>query len=143
MFSQARPSEGHIQHLLHSKREIHAPEHLKREARLQDYEAEYKRSIADPEKFWDEIAKELHWHEPWTKTFEWNYPTFRWFLGGRCNIVYNCLDRQVKAGRRNKVAYIFTNEDGTEQKPWIPWAEALPGVPSKGKANPAEASSNR
>jgi acetyl-CoA synthetase len=59
------------------------------------------------------IARELHWHEPWTKTFEWNYPTFEWFIGGRCNIVYNCLDRHVKAGRRNKVAYIFTNEDGT------------------------------
>ena len=116
MSSHARPSEGHIDQLLQSQREIHAPEYLKREARLKDYESEYKRSVEDPEGFWDEIAKELHWHEPWTKTFDWNYPTFAWFLGGRCNITYNCLDRHVKAGRRNKVAYIFTNEDGSEQQ---------------------------
>ena len=48
--------------------------------------------------------------------FDWKYPTFEWFIGGRCNITYNCLDRQVKAGRRNKVAYIFTNEDGSERQ---------------------------
>jgi Acetyl-coenzyme A synthetase N-terminus len=81
MSRHARPSETHIQNLLQSVREIHAPEHLKREARLKDYESEYKRSIEDPGGFWDEIAKELHWHEPWTKTFEWNYPTLAWFLG--------------------------------------------------------------
>ena len=109
-------NEEHIRQLLRVHREIHAPEHLKQQARLKDFDAEYKRSVEDPEAFWAEIAKELHWHEPWTKTFEWNYPSFGWFLGGRCNITYNCLDRHVKAGKRNKVAYIFTNEDGTEQQ---------------------------
>lgn len=116
MSSQARVSEEHIQHLLQTKHEIHAPEQLKKEARLKDYESEYKRSIEDPEGFWAEVANELHWYEPWTKTFEWNYPTFAWFLGGRCNITYNCLDRNVKSGRKNKVAYIFTKEDGSEQQ---------------------------
>src|SRR5499427_4441719 len=106
----------HIRQLLQVHREIHAPEHLKQQARLKVFDAEYKRSVENPEAFWAEIAKELHWHEPWTKTFEWNYPSFGWFLGGRCNITYNCLDRHVKAGKRNKVAYIFTNEDGTEQQ---------------------------
>ena len=116
MSTHTKLSEEHIRQLLQSQKELHAPEHVKRQARLQDYESEYKRSVEDPEKFWAEIAKELHWHEPWTKTFEWNYPTFSWFLGGRCNITYNCLDRHVKAGKRNQVAYIFTNEDGTEQQ---------------------------
>jgi acetyl-CoA synthetase len=116
MSTHTKLSEEHIRQLLQSQKELHAPEHVKREARLKDYEGEYKRSVEDPEKFWAEIAKELHWHEPWTKTFEWNYPTFSWFLGGRCNITYNCLDRHVKAGKRNQVAYIFTNEDGTEQQ---------------------------
>ena len=106
----------HIRQLLRVQREIHAPEHLKQQARLKDFDAEYKRSVENPEAFWAEIAKELHWHEPWTKTFEWNYPSFGWFLGGRCNITYNCVDRHVKAGKRNKVAYIFTKEDGTEQQ---------------------------
>jgi len=49
-----------------------------------------KRPAEDPEKFWAEIAKELHWHEPWTKVFDWKYPTFEWFIGGRRNITYNC-----------------------------------------------------
>jgi hypothetical protein len=96
MSSHAEPSEKPIDYLLHSERELQAPEHLKRESRLKDFESEYKRSIEDPERFWEEIARELHWHEPWSKTFEWNYPTFQWFLGGRCNIVYNCLDRHVR-----------------------------------------------
>jgi len=48
MSSHARPSEGHIDQLLQSQREIHAPEYLKREARLKDYESEYKRSVEDP-----------------------------------------------------------------------------------------------
>ena len=116
MSTQAKATEEHIQHLLHSQRQLHAPEHLRREMRLKDYEREYERSISDPEGFWSEVASELHWHEPWSKTFDWNYPTFGWFLGGRCNITYNCLDRNVKSGRKNKVAYIFTNEDGSEQQ---------------------------
>ena len=48
--------------------------------------------------------------------FEWKYPTFEWFKGGKCNITYNCLDRQVKSGRKNKVAYIWVGEDGAEQQ---------------------------
>ena len=115
MSTHTKLTEEHIRQLLQSQRELHAPETLKREARLKDYESEYKRSVEDPEKFWAEIARELDWHELWTKTFEWNYPKFGWFLGGRCNITHNCLDRHVKAGKRNQVAYIFTNEDGTEQ----------------------------
>jgi acetyl-CoA synthetase len=43
--------------------------------------------------------------------FQWTYPTFEWFVGAKCNIAQNCLDRQVKSGRKNKVAYIWTTED--------------------------------
>ena len=53
---------------------------------------------------------------PWTKVFEWKYPTFEWFQGGKFNITHNCLDRQVKSGRKNKVAYIWVGEDGTERQ---------------------------
>jgi hypothetical protein len=58
MSSHAKPSERHIDQLLHSDREIHAPEQQKREARLRDYDSEYKRSVEDPEKFWEEIASQ-------------------------------------------------------------------------------------
>ena len=111
-----KPAEEAISHLLHGEKELLAPERVKRETRLKDFDAECRRAAEDPDAFWAEIARELHWHEPWNKVFDWKYPTFEWFIGGRCNITYNCLDRQVKAGRRNKVAYIFINEDGSEQQ---------------------------
>lgn len=109
------PSAG-IEQLLHSENEIHPPESLVANARLRDYPAEYKRSIEDPDRFWSEVARELEWFQQWTKVFEWKYPTFEWFSGGKCNITYNCLDRQVKAGRKNKVAYTWTGEDGAERQ---------------------------
>ena len=86
-----------------------------REAYITDYETEYKRSIADPEKFWEGIAKELHWFSPWNKVLEWNYPWAKWFLGATCNISYNCLDRHVHSWRRNKVAVIWVGERGEER----------------------------
>ncbi|HEY6348475.1 MAG TPA: acetate--CoA ligase [Candidatus Angelobacter sp.] len=111
----AIPSEG-IEQLLHAENEIHPPASLVAGARLRDYPAEYKRSVEDPDRFWAEVAKELEWFQPWTKVFEWKYPTFEWFLGGKCNITYNCLDRQIKAGRKNKVAYTWVGEEGAERQ---------------------------
>src|SRR5260370_3424615 len=53
---------------------------------------------------------------PWKKVFQWTYPTFQWFVGAKCNITHNCLDRQGKWGRKNKVAYNWMGEDGSEQQ---------------------------
>ncbi|MEX2494241.1 MAG: acetate--CoA ligase [Nitrospirales bacterium] len=105
----------HIETLQRSTRIIPSPPELKAHAHVQDYEAAYKASIADPEKFWDGIAKELHWFSPWKKVLEWNYPWAQWFLGGTCNITYNCLDRHVQTWRRNKVAVIWVGEKGEER----------------------------
>jgi len=99
-------SEAGIEQLLRAENELLPPKSLVENARLKDYAAEYQRSVDDPEAFWSAAAKELEWFQPWTKVFEWKYPTFEWFQGGKCNITYNCLDRQVKSGRKNKVAYI-------------------------------------
>ncbi len=109
-------SEAGIEQLLHTETELLPPKSLVENARLKDYAAEYKSSVDDPEAFWAGAAKELEWFQPWTKVFDWKYPTFEWFQGGKCNITYNCLDRQVKSGRKNKVAYIWVGEDGTEQQ---------------------------
>src|SRR5437879_3852416 len=98
----ATASESGIEQLLHADTEIHPPASLAANARLRDYAGEYARSVEHPEAFWAEVARELEWFKPWTKVFEWKYPTFEWFIGAKCNITYNCLDRQVVAGRRNK-----------------------------------------
>ncbi|MDE3117709.1 MAG: acetate--CoA ligase [Nitrospirota bacterium] len=84
-------------------------------AYIQDYDAEYRRSIADPEAFWDRIAKELEWFTPWRKVLDWNYPWAKWFVGATCNISYNCLDRHLNGWRKNKVAVIWVGEQGEER----------------------------
>src|SRR5215813_12605104 len=109
-------TESGIEQLLRTENELYPPRFLAENARLQDYAGEYRRSVEDPEAFWAEAARELEWFQPWNKVFDWTYPTFEWFQGGKCNITYNCLDRQVRSGRKNKVAYIWAGEDGAAQQ---------------------------
>jgi acetyl-CoA synthetase len=119
-------TESGIEQLLRAETEFHPPKFLVEQARLPDYPAEYKRSVEHPEAFWAGIAKELEWFAPWKQVFEWKYPTFEWFQGGKCNITHNALDRQVKSGRKNKVAYIWAGEDGTERQ--ITYGQLLDAV---------------
>ena len=84
-------------------------------AHIQDYETAYAKSIADPEQFWAEAANQLEWFRPWSKVLDWNYPWAKWFVGATCNISYNCLDRHLKAGRKNKVAVIWVGENDQER----------------------------
>ena len=83
---------------------------------LAEYEALYKQSIEDPEKFWAGVAQELHWFKPWDKVLEWDLPWAKWFVGGKLNLSYNCLDRHVDArvggGRAHKTALIWEGEPG-------------------------------
>jgi len=77
---------------------------------LEEYEAMYARSIADPEAFWAEAARELHWFEPWSKVLEWNLPWAKWFVGGKINLSYNCVDRHALSKRGGKTALIWEGE---------------------------------
>ena len=108
-------SQGQIDHLLQESGEIKPPDSLVEQVYLRDQEGEYRRSVEDVEGFWAEAASELEWFKPWDKVFQWDYPTFKWFLGGKCNITFNCLDRHLAQGRRNKAAFIWLGEDGTER----------------------------
>ncbi|MFM7975271.1 MAG: acetate--CoA ligase, partial [Pirellula sp.] len=79
----------------------------------QAYESIYNQSIADTEKFWESQAREhLHWFEPFTKTLDWQEPFAKWFLGGKTNVSYNCLDAHVQAGRGDRVAFHWEGEPG-------------------------------
>jgi len=81
---------------------------------FEDYEEFYQWSLENRFEFWDDLAKELHWFEPWQTTFEWtNKPFFKWFVGGKCNIVYNCLDRHMQTSTRSKVAFYWEGDDGS------------------------------
>ena len=107
--------QGQIDNLLRESGEIPPPPHVSGQAALQDYDAVYARSLADPEGFWAEAAAGLHWFRPWDTVFQWDYPNFRWFLGGQTNICYNALDRHLTTERRNKAALIWLGEDGAER----------------------------
>lgn len=93
-----------------------APESLKAQATLQDFEAEYQRSIDDPDAFWGAWAARYAWFKPWDKVMEWEYPNHRWFVGAETNITLNALDRHADGANRNKLALIWIAEDGSERK---------------------------
>ncbi len=79
---------------------------------LAEYEALYKESVENPEKFWARVAEDLHWFKKWDKVLEWTAPWAKWFVGGQINLSYNCLDRHVLTARKNKAALIWESEPG-------------------------------
>jgi acetyl-CoA synthetase len=101
--------------LLKGARVVRPNADMAAQAHIPDYDAAYRRSIEDPEGFWDGVAKELDWFSPWQRVLEWNYPWAKWFVGATCNISYNCLDRHVRTWRKNKVAVIWVGEQGEER----------------------------
>lgn len=79
----------------------------------QEYQDLVARAAADTEGFWAEQAREhLHWFEPFTKTLDWNSPDARWFVGGKTNASYNCLDANIVAGHGDRTAILFEGEPG-------------------------------
>ncbi len=77
---------------------------------IEAYETLHARSIAEPEKFWAEVAEELHWFRGWDNVLEWEAPDAKWFVGAKTNLCYNCIDRQIDAGLGNKVAIVWEAE---------------------------------
>ena len=72
----------------------------------------FNQARADRLAFWEEQAKSLYWTAPWTQTLEWDLPYAKWFVGGKLNASYNCLDRHVLEGRGDRVAFHFEGEPG-------------------------------
>jgi len=94
---------------------------------MQAYQTLYAESIADPVAFWERQAREhLHWFEPFHTGLEWNEPFAKWFVGGRTNVSYNCLDAHVAAGRGDRVAFHWEGEPGDKRT--ITYAELLADV---------------
>jgi acetyl-CoA synthetase len=106
--------DKHITSVLKETRLFSPPAGFTAGARLNPEEADRLRAWADrdPEGFWAEQARSLHWFEPWSKTLDWNPPTAKWFVGGKINASFNCLDRHLTGPRKNKAAIIFEGEPG-------------------------------
>jgi acetyl-CoA synthetase len=83
------------------------------QANVQNPEKVYQEAEKDLEGFWARRASELEWYKKWDKVLdESNKPFYKWFVGGKTNIVLNALDRHVRTWRRNKLALIWEGENG-------------------------------
>lgn len=80
----------------------------------EDYRRLYEESVGDPEGFWAKMAGEISWFKKWDKVMECDFekPEVKWFVGGKLNVSYNCLDRHLEGPRKNKAALIWEAEDG-------------------------------
>jgi acetyl-CoA synthetase len=112
------PASGQLDTVLQETRKFAPPAEFSARARvrsLAEYERLWEEAAADVEAFWGRLAEELHWFEPFTKVLEWNEPFAKWFVGGKTNASYNCLDAHLNSWRRNKAAIIWEGEPGEQR----------------------------
>lgn len=105
-----------IESILQEDRVFPAPPDFATQAHIksfEDYQVLYEKAKADPATFWAELAEqELDWFEKWNTVLDWQPPFVKWFVGGKLNLSYNCIDRHLKTWRRNKAAIIWEGEPG-------------------------------
>lgn len=104
-------SERPIETLLQEDRLFHPPESFRSSAHVQSDKV-YQEAKKDFEGFWARAAQGLHWFKSWEKVLEWTPPLAKWYLGGKINACYNCVDRHISSWRRNKAAIIWEGEPG-------------------------------
>jgi acetyl-CoA synthetase len=115
-----------IESLLAEGRTFPPPDGFKKSARITDA-AVYDEADVDVEGFWARQAADLlDWFEEWDTVLEWDLPFSKWFVGGKLNAAYNCLDRHVAAGHGDKVAYHWEGEPGDTRT--ITYAQLLDDV---------------
>jgi acetyl-CoA synthetase len=86
----------------------------------------YEEAERDYQAFWASWARKLEWSKPFSKVLEWNEPFAKWFADGELNASVNCLDRHVRAGKGEKIAYYYEGEPGDR---WtITYAQLLEDV---------------
>jgi len=106
-----------ITSMMEEKRVFNPPKELSDNAyikSLDEYKRIYQRSIDDPEAFWGELAEQLDWYQKWDKVLveDFKEGKHEWFVGGKLNVSYNCLDRHLKTWRKNKAALIWEGDIG-------------------------------
>jgi len=100
-----------IEALLREKRKFPPPKNFVKRA-LVSKASVYTEAARNPVRFWEARARELTWFKPWKKALQWKPPYAKWFVGGKLNVSYNCLDRHVATSRRTKAALIWEGEPG-------------------------------
>jgi len=108
-----------------SDKAVEAIESLLREKRLFPPSEDFKKAAIateelyekgkNPEAFWEDMAAELHWFKPWDRVLDWRLPFAKWFVNGKINASYNCVDRHINGPFKNKAALIWEGELGEER----------------------------
>ncbi len=103
--------------MMAEERVFNPPEELSKKAYIKsmaEYKRIYQRSIDDPERFWGEMAGQLDWFKKWDKVAvdDFKEGKHEWFVGGKLNVSYNCLDRHLNTWRKNKAALIWEGDIG-------------------------------
>src|SRR5690606_31632457 len=106
--SETTQSTETLSNLLQETRRFAPPADLAAAANVTA--AAYDEADADRLAFWERAADRLTWAKRWDTTLEWNPPFAKWFVGGKLNVAYNCIDRHVEAGHGDKVAYDWEGE---------------------------------
>jgi acetyl-CoA synthetase len=111
-------SHPNIDSTLNEQRVFEPSEEFRSKAHIRslaDYRRLCKEADDNPDEFWANIAKELHWFKPWDRVLNWNLPFSQWFVGGQLNLSYNCLDRHLATSRKNKAAILWEGEPGDQR----------------------------
>ncbi len=107
-------SQNTLDTLLSESRSFPPPAEFQEQALISDNSI-YVRAAADPETYWADWAEELHWFRRWDRVLDWQAPNAEWFVGGKLNAAYNCLDRHLETDRRTKPALIWEGEPGDQR----------------------------
>src|SRR3990172_2216713 len=112
----AAQSGGQIDTVMQETRGFPPPSAFAAKARiksLDEYQRLWDGAAANLPKFWSELARdELHWFTPFSKALEWKEPFAQWFVGGKTNASYNCLDRNLSAGSSSRTAILWEGDPG-------------------------------
>ncbi len=111
-------AKDRLESVLSEERSFAPPADFAAKANLGDaraYEAMRARAHEDPEGFWADQAGAVHWFKPFEQVLEWEPPHAKWFIGGKTNIAYNCLDRHLDGPRRQKAAIVWEGEPGDQR----------------------------
>ena len=112
----ADANSGQIDHVLIEDRLFPPPKSFTENAVIssqKQYEEMYARAAEHSDAFWKEQAEEhLHWFHPFDEVCQWTPPKAQWFVGGKTNASYNCLDRHIEAGKGDRTAIIWEGEPG-------------------------------
>jgi acetyl-CoA synthetase len=115
--AEEKKSDTKITSMMAEKRVFKPSEEVSKQAYIKsfdEYKKIYDQSIKNPEKFWGDLSTQLDWFKKWDKVLveDFKEAKHQWFVGGKINVAYNCLDRHIKTSKKNKAALIWEGDIG-------------------------------